>query len=515
MYILCLGSEYFHQALAGLGHSVISPPHEDGYPLDVFFNQLTDRPDLVLYTEHLGKHAWPDGLDKIEVPKIYYAVDTPINFWWQKHFAGLFDICYVDQKPYVSQLQAIGQEARWLPVAVNAAAYKSPFKEEDQSKIYDFGFVGVVNEKVRTKRSRLIQQLSGRFSLKSTGSHKDGWVGPEDSAALYRQSRLILNENLFPGVTTRMFEAMASGAVLFTEKAGGDLGELFMPGEDFAWFEPQELFEAAEYWLSDEARLKKVAARAQEKVFDFHDIKHRAEVVLSDASSLVGLSQAKKGAEAWDLMGRTLFWTALRWPAETGKERLLRAEQLFLKAAEESHLSPEGKFMLGHIARMKGEVERAEMLLGRALDEGYARAALGLGILAMSLNKTDEAARWLGSFTGLGSDFPKLVPGVLHFEAAVAIAGRLVALGEIITPGFSLVSHDPALWTAFEYYLSAHQSKPENLEVGKALSGILMNCGAPAEAMEVAAATLSHHPDDEPLSRIYSQAARASYLSLN
>jgi len=512
MLILSLGSEYFHEALVAQGHKVIVPPHDDGFPLAEFYNKHTDRPDLLLYTDHLGKHAWPDGLEELDIPKIYYAVDTPINFWWQKHFASLFDICYVDQKPYVPKLADRGVDARWLPVAVNTRAYQS---ERDQAdKIYDFGFVGVVDEKVRAKRSRLVKQLSGRFSLKTMGAHQEGWVGPDESSALYRQSRLILNENLFPGVTTRMFEAMASGTVLFTEKAGGDLGELFKPGEDFAWFEPQELFEAAEYWLSDEARLKKVSDRALEKVVNSHDIRNRADTVMAAAAKL-NLSQGVRGPEAWDLTGRTLFLTALRWPNETGKERIVRAERLFLKAAGESLLSPEGKFMLGHIARLKGEQEKAQLWLTRAWDEGYVRAALGLGVLAMSLGKTDDAARWFGAFTGLGAGFPAMSVGSLHFEAVLPIAAKLMEMGEAITPGFNFLVHDPALWTAFEFYLSAHQARPDNLEAGLALSGLLLNYGAPAEAMDVAAATLEHHPQDETLSQIYSQSAKASYLSLN
>ncbi|MGL4208717.1 MAG: hypothetical protein ACRCTY_04955, partial [Candidatus Adiutrix sp.] len=108
MYILCLGSEYFHDALVKKGHKVLSPPHEEGFPLGDFYNNLLDRPDLVLYTDHLGKHVWPQGLEELDIPKIYYGVDTPINFWWQQHFAHLFDLCYVDQKPYVEKLSASG-----------------------------------------------------------------------------------------------------------------------------------------------------------------------------------------------------------------------------------------------------------------------------------------------------------------------------------------------------------------------------------------------------------------------
>jgi hypothetical protein len=513
MYILCLGSEYFHDAFASQGHKVLAPPHEEGFPIGDFYNNLLDRPDLVVYVDHLGRHAWPQGLEELDLPKIYYAVDTPINFWWQKHFARLFDLCYVDQKPYAEKLEESGLEARWLPVAVNAEAYLNN-EAKDSSKIYDFGFVGVINDKVRPKRSRLVKQLSSRFSLKSMGDRLEGWVEADESAALYRQSRLILNENMFPGVTTRMFEAMASGTALFTEKAGGDLGELFMPGEDFAWFEPRELFEAAGYWLGDEERLKKMAARAREKVVGAHDVKHRAATILAAAEKLrPGLSA--KGAAAWDREGRTLFLTALRWPGESGKNRIIRAERMLLNAAEENALSAEGKFMLGHIARLKGESEKAVLWLTRSWEDGFQRAALGLGLLSMSRRRQAQAAQWLGEFTGLGAEFPAMEVDRLHFEAVLPIAAKLAETGDLITPGFDLRPHDPALWNAFEFYLSAHQAKPEHLETGRALSAILLNCGAPAEAMTVAGTTLEHHPQDEILSQIYSQGACASYLSLN
>ncbi len=513
MYILCLGSEYFHDAFVSRGHKVLAPPHADGFPVGDFYHNLVDRPDLVVYTDHLGTHGWPQGLEELDIPKIYYAVDTPINFWWQKHFAPMFDISFVDQKPYVSPLAERGLDARWLPVAVNTSAYRDS-REEPADKIYDFGFVGVLDDHIRAKRGRLVKQLSGRYSVKSLGGHKEGWVGAEESAGLYRQSRLILNENLFPGVTTRMFEAMASGTVLFTEKAGGDLGELFRPGEDFAWFEPEEVLSAAEYWLADEARLRKMAGRALEKVIGAHDIGHRADTVLKAAATL-NLTRGAHGAEAWDLTGRTLFLTALRWPGEGGKDRILRAERLFLNAAEEGRLSPEGKFMLGHIGRLKGEPDNALRWLNRSWDEGFLRAALGLGMLAMNVGRPDEAARWFGAFTGLAGEFPAMSAGNLHFEAVLPIAARLMDMGEHITPGFNLLPHDPALWTAFEFYLSAHQGRPSNLEAGRALSGLLLNCGAPAEAMDVASATLQHHPEDEFLSQVYSQGARASYLTLN
>ena len=48
----------------------------------------------------------------------------------------------------------------------------------------------------------------------------------------------------------------------------------------------------------------------------------------------------------------------------------------------------------------------------------------------------------------------------LSFDAVKLIGKRLLDLGEDISPGFSRLPHDPAVWTAFEYYQTGFQSLP-------------------------------------------------------
>ncbi|MDR1041187.1 MAG: glycosyltransferase [Deltaproteobacteria bacterium] len=513
MLILCLGSEYFHEAFQRLGHTVMAPPHKEGYPVDALFNNLRDRPDLIVYTDHLGIHGWPEGIADLHgVPRVYYAVDTPINLWWQKHFAKLFDCVFADQKPCAEELSHSGLRAHWLPVGVDAKSYL-PAAGEDQGKIYDFGFVGVMDEARRPKRARLMNLISQRYTVKTAGARGDGWIGPGESGQLYRQSKLALNENLFPGVTMRMLEAMASGAVLFTEKAGGDLGELFAPGEDFAWFEPQELLDAADLWLGDERLRKRTAKRASEKVQASHDIVNRAESFLNSIQG-VNPGAALSGKAAADAEGRFLFLTAMRWPREDGQKRIVRAEKLFKDADSRGQLSPEGLFMLGHIERLKKRPEEAKGHLTRAWEAGEIRGALGMGILCLTLQDTSAASEWLGRFTGRG-DFPSLTLGSLSFPAVKLIAARLLEAGEDVCPGFSRGQHDPAVWTAFEYYLSAFQADPSDLETARALCGILLNRGAAAEALEFAQKAMEHHPSDEVLGAVFAEAGRATYLTVN
>ncbi|MDR1081435.1 MAG: glycosyltransferase [Deltaproteobacteria bacterium] len=513
MLILCLGSEYFHDAFQRLGHTVLAPPHKEGYPVDALFNNLRDRPDLIVYTDHLGIHGWPEGIADLHgVPRVYYAVDTPINLWWQRHFARLFDYVFADQKPCADELSRMGMKAGWLPVGVDAKSYL-PSSGEDGGKIYDFGFVGVMDEARRPKRARLMSLISQRYSVKTAGSRGDGWVGPGESGQLYRQSKLALNENLFPGVTMRMLEAMASGAVLFTEKAGGDLGEMFTPGEDFAWFDPPELLDAAETWLNDEKLRKRAARRASEKVQASHDVTNRAETFLQAVQG-VNPGTALSGKAAADEEGRFLFLTALRWPREDGQKRMARAEKLFRDADSRGELSPAGLFMLGHIQRLRKRPEDARGFLVRAWEAGETRGALGMGILSLALQDTAEAAAWLSRFTGVG-EFPHLTLDTLSFPAVKLIAGKLLEQGEDVCPGFSRSQHDPAVWTAFEFYLSAFRSDPSDLETARALCGILLNRGAAAEALEFAQKALEHHPEDEVLGAVFAEAGKATYLTVN
>jgi tetratricopeptide (TPR) repeat protein len=400
----------------------------------------------------------------------------------------------------------------WLPVGVDAKSYL-PSPGEEEKKIYDFGFVGVLDPDRRAKRSRLISTLTRKYSVKTAGDRRDGWVGPDESGQIYRQSKLALNENLFPGVTMRMLEAMASGSVLFTEKAGGDLGELFKAGEDFAWFEPSELMEAAELWLGDAKLRARAAKRAMEKVHAQHDISSRAEQLLAQVAGL-NPGAALTAEEAADSEGRTMFLTALRWPGDYGKQRLLRSEGLLRLADEHSLISPEGLFMLGHIQRLKKAPEEAEGYLVRAIEAGEPRGALGLGIMALSQSDPKTAEKWLGIFCGMEA-FPELAMDTLSYEAVKALGNRLLELGFDVCPGFSRFQHDPAVWTAFEFFQSGFSGKPGDPGLSAPLARILLNRGAHAEAMETAQRALEHTPDNTELGEVFAAAGRASYLTLN
>lgn len=514
MLILSLGSEYFNKAFCDQGHKVLVPSPQQGLSVKRLIHQLTDRPDLIVHTDNLGERVWPWELTGLGIPTVYYAVDGPINYWWQRHYARLFDLCLADQKQTALDLSRdTGRKVAWLPVGVEASGYRNG--QPPAQAVYDFALVGVVDAQIRPKRSRLINLLAGRYHLKTAGQRGEGWVPPEEAAKLYRSAKLVLNENLFNGVTTRMLEAMAAGAALFTEKAGGDLGELFQAGEDFAWFEPHEVLEAAEYWLYHEEHRKKAARRARDKVASLHDLANRAERLLKLADGL-DCGQGLSGPEADREEGAAFFLTAFRWPRQQGRARIEQAEALLNRALEARAHHPDTLFMLGQVARLKQNPEKASLLLSQGLEEGSFRAGLALAFMDMARGREADARRRLGGLTGLGDDFPR--PGAtrgssgLNAEAALILAGYVAEKGELFSPGFSRVELDPAMWTALEFYQAALKADPDNTPALKGVGRMLVEGGAPAEAARFLARAMETAPGDEECFHLYRRAARASYL---
>ena len=152
MNLLLLGSNYFEKSLAALGHRAAHVDCAGADPrLDAVLPTLGFTPDAIVLTDDLGRRSLPGGWSDFSGTKAWYCVDSPINGFWQKPLAALFDLVLVDQKSPAASLAALFPErVHWLPVAVDTSLYQGP----EEARVHDVGFVGVVNDRVRPKRSR-------------------------------------------------------------------------------------------------------------------------------------------------------------------------------------------------------------------------------------------------------------------------------------------------------------------------------------------------------------------------
>src|SRR5881275_2031207 len=127
--ILHVGNAHLVEPLRALGHEVIAAFEEypglaaAGVPFDVraLWRRLPAAPDLLLVADMLGPQALPFGLEDVPVPRLYYAVDVHVNFFWQRYYARLFDLVLVAQKDYVPVFDV---PARWLPWGADERVFR-------------------------------------------------------------------------------------------------------------------------------------------------------------------------------------------------------------------------------------------------------------------------------------------------------------------------------------------------------------------------------------------------------
>ena len=417
-----------------------------------------------------------------------------------------------DQKDCAARLGRLcPSKVHWLPVGVDTKIYIGPPEE----KTHDLGFVGVINDKVRPKRSRIINLLRQRYRLCAAGGRRDEWVSPKEAALLYRRSRLVLNENLFDGVTTRVFEALASGTMLLTEAGGNGLTDLFIPGEDLTCYGPENLVELAGFYLAHDEERERVAARGRDKVLAAHDIKHRTKKLVDLISRAKPGAGLQEGGPFFRQLGKVFFLTGMRWPGHNGNDRVLKAEVLLKRAARLGGSDSEAMFYLGLIAKFKGDKVLARTRLRDAAEAGSIRAGLALAFLDLEDNYETRAA---GHISAAAQAMEIKLPGGRVSQDGLSadrhfILGRILqARGHGLTPGFSRFGLDMSLWNALEHYRSAVKLNPEHTPALIKLGGLLAEYGAWAEAHPFLARAAELNPESPEPARTAARAARKGYV---
>ena len=525
MKILFLGSSYYKPWLIKAGAEVVQVgPDEDceiraepeRVDLSRLVAEMNPGPDVLLLTDDLGQRVLPWDLERLDIIKAYYAVDGPINLFWQRHLADQFDLVTVDQKDAADRLsERLGREAFWLPVAVEPELYQGP----DEEELFDFAFVGTIEPQVRPKRSAIIERLSSRYNLKTAGGRGSGWTGPAESARLYRQAKLALNENLFPGVTTRMLEIMASGGCLFTEKAGNGLNDLFREGEHFIAFGPDDLIACSEAYLNDSAVRRAIREQAKAEVLARHSIAARTERLLALISGLGGSPRQNRHSllnPAW-----AFLLVGLRWKGQHRGRRLAKARLLFKEALRRESDAARARLGLGLTLRAEDQLEAAALELGRAaqLDEADFTALLDWGLVLDESGRKEEAQEALVQAARLAAKPEqaaaalvdgRLQPGEADFHLAWGLI--LDQAGQGLWPGFDRSSLPTCFWGGLEHLMRAFSLEPDRIETLTALGRILSGHGQDAFAWPFWERAARLSPEKAEIAGQLARSRRLSYL---
>ena len=173
-------------------------------------------------------------------PCAYWAIDTHLNFARSLRRAQSFGFVFAAQKQGATQLRAAGvRNCHWLPLACDPEIHGRLAVE----KTYDVAFVG---HPFPGPRQQLLDQVRRHFL--------NCFIGPAPHTQLgeiYSRARIVINCCLNNDLNMRVFEALAGGALLITNRLE-DNGqeELFADRAHLVEYRsPEEALALIDYYL--------------------------------------------------------------------------------------------------------------------------------------------------------------------------------------------------------------------------------------------------------------------------
>jgi glycosyltransferase involved in cell wall biosynthesis len=282
---LCYGYDshttgtYFEKALAKAHdvHYVGSPWRErPGRSANEDLSALVSegilpKPDLVLYIDS-GRWSFPRGLETLDCPTAVYLIDVHRSLQFREHLAVFFDHVFVCHKDYVDHFSALGHRSvHWMPVACDPEIHG----RIDLDRTMDVGFVGRLD--VHPERARLLEALQKRYTMNDF--HRP--CPKEDITNVYSKSKIVFNYAIQRDLNMRVFEALAGGALLLTNRIDNGMSDLLQAGEHFVEYTDQRsLFDNIDYYLAHDAERERIAEAGRVLVTSKHTYERRCQVML-------------------------------------------------------------------------------------------------------------------------------------------------------------------------------------------------------------------------------------------
>lgn len=520
MRILHVGNAHLVPALRALGHEVIAAfeAHPDlarpGVPFDArtLWARLDAPADLFLVGDMLGPQALPYALDDIPAPRVYYAVDIHMNAFWQRRYARLFDLAFVAQKDWVPILERDGVPARWLPWGVDDAV----FHDRGVPRRHDVCFVGSVDSALRPKRAAALARLRERFDVAVFGDSPATRLAQDAMAVEMSAARIVFNEAIMGDLNFRVFEAMACGALLVTERIGNGLTDLFTPGEHLAVYEPDTLLDEIARWLADEPARARVAAAGMRLVRERHTMHAR----MAELAAAVEAGIPRRATPTADLdWGLTAHLTAVRGLAAVSVTPPLAAVAL-RRAADAG--SAEAATALAEIFGWTGRDDAALDALAeaRALDPGDVRPWLAAAAIEERRGRPEAAATLLRAGVGAARDVAGTTRAhaVAAIDRGVATADCRAALGAVLrecghplVPGLIARLHTGVPRTGLDWLTAALGVEPEHRDATEQAARLLDFLDLPDFAIQFYAMLVRTAPWDVAVRADYARILRRGY----
>lgn len=399
------------------------------------------RPDVIIQMEQIGRRVFLSGLSELDCPKIFWAVDSHLNLFWQRWYGRLFDVVLT---PHKSLFDALPPSWRLRDVRSSSIPGYARLWRPHEARGHAASFVGRVDEN-RLQRSRFTRLLERRHGVIPCTLPFHAMLDR------YDDTRVLPNESICREFNFRIMEGASCGCCVLTEDIGEDLAANFEPGKEILTYgHALEFEELLSFLTARPAVTEKIGKAAQSRVEKSHLMRHRVADLMNLIPSLAAHAGDAGESE------RVFVLACVQWARSNPAYKKYLPALGGLLERQPPH--PDILAMRLRLCLENGRLEDARSLLAMIHDSlnveadtpdrehsidlhtACAVAALRLGDLALF------SAFWNRQKT-LCPDAP--APKDL-FHACLAWASVLAASGRVCQPGFYF---DPARHcpeTAFE-----------------------------------------------------------------
>jgi tetratricopeptide (TPR) repeat protein len=503
MRVLLLNDSYFLDGLRErLDKDVFfaSPAPEADLSIGIKPVQVQDilrlcpfRPDVILLSDSINVRIAYLGLENLDIPKVFYAVDSPMNSFWQLDFAQAFDMAFFDQKAQVDELRKINPRRKdyyhWLPLAADTRIYR----KLDLDKIYDISFIGLLNHLNRPKRTWILDELKRNFNLHIFDGGGNRSLMPHEVVEIYNRSKIVLNQNLFPGLNLRTFEVMASGACLLAEDNDRSWRFFFKDWKHLVTYKPETLVERVSVLLENEQLRDKIAHDGWSLVCDQHSIDNRVDDLLTKIRSTLIDQKGKPEERNYFYLGKSFLQLSNRWPQQPVGKLKNEGVRLLMSQLEDGEKIADIHYELGVNALEEGRPDDALASFEQALqiDPAHLRTCWGLFWCHRELDNHTEAYRGLERFSHhlrfeeANPVIAREVSAGLPFTAVhYVFFGRLLEkAGWLMDAGIDRVGGHPCRWSAFDAYQKAINADTTSWQSMLQCAALLDQFGTPEFAV--------------------------------
>lgn len=437
--------QFLREGLLENGHELYDLDLKDGKNLESALKSLPAPADLVVWEFYGGISDLP-SFSRCLPPVAAYCIDAPLNEFWLAPCMKNIEHVFVDQPQCVPALAKKGINASWLPLP----ARKSWFQPR-RDKIHDITFIGRITD-FRQKRKNLLKLIQSRFRLNvQTG------LDIPTTQKIFSESRIIINENFFPGLTMRVLQGLSAGSVVFTEQSPYDHDFGLEDKLDLIQYNPANLIDRLGETLDNYDQYAQIGAQGQKtcaRLFSSRVIAARMlEKISKGAPARTPLSN-----EDWqwnNIVARLLY--AQRFGGNfTGPVRMLKSI-----AGSPSQKASAACLLLGDMdARFKsGQTARKHYIKALKIAPD-SPAALKLALLDMR-DRPAAAMKHIESWLQNSQNASSLkLNGFAAQSVPAAIAEIYFAMGRKWDMGFYKDFRNPVPDTAFEVAHMAWQMTP-------------------------------------------------------